>query len=631
MNATNHFTVEETVVLSGEDLLSTPSYLSLEDYDCIGFDLDHTLCRYNIGPMVRLEYDLLATFLVDKHGYDPAVKHKTFDQDCDFVCKGLTLDIDKGNILRLGKDGYILTATHGTRRMTDIEIEKNYGRCRKKHMASDYATHLQTHGPLGMNDFKLVVHSFMDYFDYATMLLCARIVDVLDQINNQGRPLDEYYFWPDVLEGLKEMFTRTHFIDDYGGYFPEIKANPEKYILKRSTAFRDWLKMLRANGKFLYVITGSNVDFASWVASYAVGNDWKDLFDIVVFFARKPSFFIDRRPFYKLNGEKEVDSFIGSDELDTGHYYSQGNWHDLQEFMEYTTEWEPSASLYFGDNILQDVLAPNKFTKTCDSVAVSEEMLAEGMVGHPASHPHAKDLISPLWGSYFYYPEAKRTKGPGVLSRASSFRNNSERPFSPSAASQDAKKASNLKRVSSIKNMEGVDKPAFARSPLGNGVDTPVFSRVPSIKNTDSLDTPWIPGRAASVDTQGLYRVPSRSGSCLPEREYSGTPPETPNSGRATPADALPGMGGWSRSGSVSREEKELPKGPARINTLWGVCIKEHAKMCIPDLEVLVNYPIDYRFPAFGKDKNGLAVGSGFFPADPISLHINPTPTSNNR
>ena len=29
------------------------SALCLEHYDCIGFDLDHTLCRYNIGPMIR--------------------------------------------------------------------------------------------------------------------------------------------------------------------------------------------------------------------------------------------------------------------------------------------------------------------------------------------------------------------------------------------------------------------------------------------------------------------------------------------------------------------------------------------------------------------------------------------------
>ena len=64
--------------------------------------------------------------------------------------------------------------------------------------------------------------------------------------------------------------------------------------MKRRPEFRDWLKMLRENGKFLYVITGSHVDFASHVASYALGEDWMDLFDIVIFFARKPSFFIDR-------------------------------------------------------------------------------------------------------------------------------------------------------------------------------------------------------------------------------------------------------------------------------------------------------------------------------------------------
>ena len=38
-------------------------------------------------------------------------------------------------------------------------------------------------------------------------------------------------------------------------------------------------------------------------------------------------------------------------------FFFQGNWHDLNEFFEYATEWEPSASLYFGDNILQVQLA----------------------------------------------------------------------------------------------------------------------------------------------------------------------------------------------------------------------------------------------------------------------------------
>ena len=39
--------------VDSEDNLPEKDYLSFEDYDCIGFDLDHTLCRYNIGPMIR--------------------------------------------------------------------------------------------------------------------------------------------------------------------------------------------------------------------------------------------------------------------------------------------------------------------------------------------------------------------------------------------------------------------------------------------------------------------------------------------------------------------------------------------------------------------------------------------------
>ena len=109
--------------------------------------------------------------------------------------------------------------------------------------------------------------------------------------------------------------------------------------------------------------TGSHFDFASFVASYAIGSDWKELFDIVIFFARKPSFFhsTTNRPFWRLDGPNEVERCTeGWEDLESGEYYSQGNWKDLNEFLEYCTEWEPTTCLYFGDNVLQDVLAPKK-------------------------------------------------------------------------------------------------------------------------------------------------------------------------------------------------------------------------------------------------------------------------------
>ena len=127
--------------------------------------------------------------------------------------QGLTLDIAGGNLLRLGKDGVILAASHGTRltsyrrmlvfglfgfspficrckafqsngrfvehvlpilimtmiidydkklfftlayfwcsyvlgrKMNDVEIERQYGRYRNKHITSDYALHLKVIRP----------------------------------------------------------------------------------------------------------------------------------------------------------------------------------------------------------------------------------------------------------------------------------------------------------------------------------------------------------------------------------------------------------------------------------------------------------------------------------------------------
>ena len=53
--------------------------------------------------------------------------------------------------------------------------------------------------------------------------------------------------------------------------------------------------------------------------------------------------------------------------------------------------------------------------------------------------------------------------------------------------------------------------------------------------------------------------------------------------------------------------------GPKRINTLWGAQVRDHARMCIPDLNVLVDYPLDFRFPAFGWTKRGELTSLGVF------------------
>ena len=39
---------------------------------------------------------------------------------------------------------------------------------------------------------------------------------------------------------------------------------------------------------------------------------------------------------------------------------------------------------------------------------------------------------------------------------------------------------------------------------------------------------------------------------------------------------------------------------------------RDYAKMCIPDVDVLADYPIDYKFPIFLKDANGKSTSSGY-------------------
>lgn len=72
---------------------------TLKHYDSIGFDLDNCLVRYNVANCLSMEYRILAEFLVQK-GYSENLL-KPLDDDIDFLQKGLILDFEKGNLLRI--------------------------------------------------------------------------------------------------------------------------------------------------------------------------------------------------------------------------------------------------------------------------------------------------------------------------------------------------------------------------------------------------------------------------------------------------------------------------------------------------------------------------------------------------
>lgn len=377
---------------SANNIMTGSDTFKISDYDCIGFDLDNTLLRYKLTAMVDLEYKCLVKYLIEHKGYSG--KYLLEPLQIDFLQKGLIIDFSRGNILKINADAFIERATHGTRFLSDAEIVKYYGEERKWSELVDFTKDLLIawNGPAAEK-----LRTLLDYFDMPTSLVFARIVDTLDE-EVGGEKLVSYNIWPDILDGLLHMYTREHFSTNKSEYFSALKKTPSNYMHRTPESVIKFVKKLKQT-KTTFLLTGSHIDFANLTASYALGNDWKNLFDVVVCFAKKPGFFNGERPFIQLKGATETTA-INQKDLQLNHVYSQGNLPDLLQLL---AKKSPSNSklLYFGDNLIQDVYAPATFAKS-DTVAIVEELLAEGIRNNDkVIHEDMAMITSNLWGSYF--------------------------------------------------------------------------------------------------------------------------------------------------------------------------------------------------------------------------------------
>lgn len=366
----------------------TMASFSLNDYDCIGFDLDNTLVKYNVNDMIYLEYDVLSKFLVNR-GYSKALL-EPIEKRVNFLQKGLILDFKKGNLLRICPDGTIQIAAHGTKFLSKEEVVNIYGDKKRWQVTDEYSKDMLCAWNGSLAEY---IRTCLDYFDMPAALCFARIIDSIDL--EKGGMQNEYNVWPDVLDGLMAMYERTLFDTKDSKYFEAIKADPGKFIYKCEPAVLEWLKKLKEKKKS-FLITGSHIDFANLTAGYAIGDNWREYFDLVICYAKKPGFFTFDREFMQLEGIKETSS-IKVEDMRAGNVYTQGNFKQLRQFISSITEKENPNILYVGDNLIQDVFTPNKHCGV-DTIAIIEEMLAEGV----DYNEKYEILRSSVWGSYFH-------------------------------------------------------------------------------------------------------------------------------------------------------------------------------------------------------------------------------------
>ncbi|CAF1220589.1 unnamed protein product [Adineta steineri] len=343
---------------------STMKTFSLSSCDWIGFDLDHTLVRYRLPELHTLIYESMRQYLVDKHQYNPKLLQIPYAHD--FGVKALVYDSLYGNLIQLDSNGLVHTALHGVKtRLTLEEIKRFY--------------------PNTLEDIEEDVSKrflcIFTYFEHCISYLIANIVDLIDNENlfenssTKNINLNEKYSWflADFTNGFEYLFSDFN----RGNYFSSIRQNPEKFIYQRLDV-RQWLEKLKKSNKYLFLATNSRFDYTNLLATYAFGNDWQNLFHLIIVDCKKPSFFLSnttKRLFHRsIDNDNNIISVTNDDiikNFDKNYIYSLGNSEDLHLIMSQISNKDPIV-IYFGDHIKSDINALKRNTNWLAGVIVEE-------------------------------------------------------------------------------------------------------------------------------------------------------------------------------------------------------------------------------------------------------------------
>jgi len=384
------------------------SMMKLQDYDCIGFDMDHTFLQYHLPNVFKLIYSSVVNHLVKDKGYNEDLLHfDNFTKFEDFSLRGLILDLLKGNFIKIDPNGVVLCASHGMKSLTEEEIVKDYGPDKTWPLISVLKEKV-----FHSDGYALIENFFL----MPAASIAGQLIEDADK-NNNGR-LDDYTtIWKEVTAALILNFDFLSFKKSSGIFFPSIIKDTSTYVKKCSKQLIDWVKMLKENGKTTMLITDSYGNFSNLLMEYAVGKDWKELFDFIVVYANKPNFFKEEfkdRPFYKIDDEFEMSS-TEVEQLDSNTIYARGNARKLENVLKKHTSNENPKIIYFGDSMKSDVYPPNHHMKW-HTVAVLEELEAEDVIANNQQNyePHLKRakvcpllkeekllIASKQWGSFF--------------------------------------------------------------------------------------------------------------------------------------------------------------------------------------------------------------------------------------
>jgi 5'-nucleotidase len=297
--------------------------LNLRGIRAIGYDMDYTLVHYDSYEWELRAYEHLRAKFMDQ-GWP--VSDLTFDPE--LVLRGLIIDRKLGNLVKANRFGYVKLASHGTKMLGFEEQKRVYSRI-VVDLSEDRFVFLNT------------------LFSMSEAVMYAQLVDLLDE-----RTLPDLLSYPDVYAQVRASLDETHM---EGTLKAEIMADPERYVQLDPHAPLALFDQMNA-GKRLLLITNSDWHYTQFMMAYAfdrflpAGVQWRDLFELVITSARKPEFFYQNTPMFKVvddSGQLELQH--GG--IDTAGDYVAGNAAIVEEFMGL----DGAEILYVGDHIYGDV------------------------------------------------------------------------------------------------------------------------------------------------------------------------------------------------------------------------------------------------------------------------------------
>lgn len=297
----------------------------------IGFDMDYTLAVYRKKEIEELAFILTLKNLVETKNYPEFIKELKYDET--YVIRGLVIDRQKGNILKLDKHKSVRRADHGTRVLTEKDIKEQYTSGKVKAIEDRY-------------------FSVDTLFSLPEAYMFAKMVDLIDE---GSLKIETYSTLFDDIRVCIDLAHRD------GSLKSEIAGNLDKYIDK-DLKLPLVLDKLREKGKKLFVLTNSEWSYTNVVMSYLLNNtmleykNWKDFFEIIICNSSKPDFFKKENIFYEV--EQSTGDFL-KNEVETfekGKVYAKGNFMKLESAINSKGE----DILYVGDHIYGDILRSNK-------------------------------------------------------------------------------------------------------------------------------------------------------------------------------------------------------------------------------------------------------------------------------